>query len=139
MKKFFSVTLLAMFCYVASAVSLKLTWCPSPDSNIASYKVYYTVTNKIAGWTPAQYSGTNCVLSVTNPGTNWLRNYTTNFNIGLTNTYTISNAVVGKTYYIAVTAIDSTGLESLYSNEAERSVTNFPPTIPQNLQIIDIK
>jgi hypothetical protein len=141
MKKTFIALLLAISCYIATAVTLTVTWCPSSDPSVTGYRLYYSVTNKVTGWAPMVYAnGTNCPPgTVISNGTNWLRSYQTNANIGLTNYFTISNAVVGKTYYMAVKAYNAVGLESDWSNEAEKTVTNFPPSAPSNLQIIDIK
>jgi hypothetical protein len=140
-KKLVASLMLALSCYIAAAVSLTVTFCPSTDSSVTGYRLYYSVTNKITGWTPTVYAnGTNCPSgNVLTNGTNWLRSYQTNVNIGRTNYFTISNAVVGKTYYMAVVAYDTNGIQSLLSNEAEKTVTNFPPSAPVNLQIIDIK
>lgn len=141
MKKFFFSVMLVVFCYAAMAVDFKLSWCSSSDASVIGYRVYYTLTNKISNWTPTVYAnGTNCpggaIVSV---GSNWLRNYTITNDVGNVTSYTLNNVVVGKTYYITVAAYDTNGIVSVYSNEMERSATNFPPSAPTNLQIIDIK
>ena len=41
---------------------------------------------------------------------------------GASTTYTVSNLQGGKTYYFAVTAVDSSGKESAFSNEASKVV-----------------
>lgn len=147
MKKIFITILLAISCYIATAVTLNLQWCPSTDATVTGYRVYYSATNKIPGWSPMVYTnGNNCPPgAVVSAGTNWLRSYQTNITIGRTNFYAISNAVVGKTYYITITALNSSILEgegeSDWSNEAEQTVTNInsPPSTPTNLRIIDVK
>ena len=141
MKKTFIAIILAISCCIATAVTLNLQWCPSTDASVTGYRIYYSVTNKIVGWTPTVYSnGTNCPSgTVISQGTNWLRSYQTNVTLGLTNKYSISNAIVGKTYYVSVKALNAAGLESDWANEAEKTVTNFPPSAPTNLQIIDVK
>ena len=49
-------------------------------------------------------------------------NYTTVVNIGNVLSYTVNNLASGHTYYFAVTAYDSTGLESGYSAEASKTL-----------------
>jgi hypothetical protein len=49
-------------------------------------------------------------------------NYTTVINVGNMLSYTINNLASGHTYYFAVTAYDSTGLESGYSAEASKTL-----------------
>ncbi len=82
-------------------------WNPSVDTDVAGYNVYY-------GLASGSYS--NVVA------------------VGNTTTATISNLVDGTTYFIAATAVDSLGLESVFSNEAvfTNAITpppNQPPTL----------
>jgi len=77
----------------ASARIVSLAWEP-PAGNIAGYNLYYG----------------------TSPG-----NYTNNLHVGLTPSYTLSGLSPG-TYYFAVTANDSFGNESDYSNEISRAI-----------------
>jgi hypothetical protein len=74
----------------ACAAQFSLIWDPSGDSDVVGYNVYY-----------GTQSG----------------HYTTEVNAGNTTTYTVSNLQAGSTYYFAVTAYDSYGYESAYSNE----------------------
>src|SRR2546427_585056 len=61
--------------------------------------------------------------------------YPTMVPVGLTTTYTVTNVPTGQTAYFAVTAYDSTGKESAFSNEV--SVT--PGTIPQQqLRVVSV-
>jgi len=71
--------------------SATLAWQPSTDPTVAGYKVYYGVAS---------------------------RTYTNTVDVGPANTATISNLVNGTTYYFAVTAYDSSRMQSLFSNEA---------------------
>lgn len=77
------------------AVSVTLAWNPSPDSSVTGYHVYYGT---------ASHSYTGMVA------------------VGVSATATVSGLTEGTTYYFAVTAIDSLGLESGYSNEIQYSV-----------------
>ena len=56
------------------------------------------------------------------------RSYDQHINVGNTTSYSTSNLTDGSTYYFAVTAYNSSGLESAYSNEISRSSTTLPPT-----------
>jgi alpha-glucosidase len=90
----------------AQAAQVQLAWdAPvqtggTPVPNLAGYKLYY-----------GSQSG----------------QYQTMIPVGLTTTYTVTNVSAGQTSYFAVTAYDTTGTESAFSNEV--SVT--PGTIPQ--------
>jgi ABC-type oligopeptide transport system substrate-binding subunit len=48
--------------------------------------------------------------------------YTQSVNVGNTTSFTINNLASGHTYYFAVTAYDSAGLESGYSAEASKNL-----------------
>jgi hypothetical protein len=87
-----------------AAPSITLAWDPSADPSVAGYKVYYGVAS---------------------------RNYTNSVSAGSATTVTISNLVVGTTYYFAATAYDTNGIESDYSSEVSGSVVlpNQPPTL----------
>ncbi len=65
----------------------------TPLTDLAGYKIYYG----------------------TSPG-----NYTTSIDIGNVTTYTITNLSTG-TYYFTVTAYDSSGIESSYSNQVNKT------------------
>jgi hypothetical protein len=47
--------------------------------------------------------------------------------VGLMTTFTDSNVQAGQTYYYVVTAVDATGAESAYSNEASAGLPNDAP------------
>ena len=87
--------------------SVALMWKPSPDTNVAGYRIYYsTVSHSYA-----------TVISVGN----------------VTNT-AISNLADGTTYFFAATTTDSAGNESGFSNEASfktaiAAIPNQSPTL----------
>ncbi len=79
-------------------------WDASPSTSVTGYNVYY-----------GNSSG----------------NYSSMINAGANLSATLSNLAGGKTYYIAVTAFDSLGNESVYSSEVSFAApgVNQPPTI----------
>ena len=84
-----------------------LTWNKNSESDFAKYRIYYDT-----------YS----------PATT-LRDSTTRL---IDTTKTITGLVNGTTYYFRITAVDSSGLESGYSNEVNAK-PNAPPAAPQSL------
>ncbi len=85
--------------------SVPLAWDPSPSPNIVSYAVYYGTAS---------------------------RNYPYTTNVGNRLTATVSGLQPGQTYFFAVTARDSIGMESLPSGEISYQVpiaTNPPPVV----------
>ena len=98
---FFAISPLA----AVAAGTVTLAWDASSGTNvIANYKVYYGVAS--ATYTNSVAAGTNLTVSV-------------------------SNLVVGVTYYFAATAVDTSGLESDYSTEVSTVISspNQPPTL----------
>ncbi len=92
------------------ANSVNLAWNASPSADVGGYYVYLGVE-----------SG----------------NYTNKLDVGQVTSATISNLVDGLTYYFAVTAYNSSGLESDYSNEMSYTVpasANQPPTLNATFQ-----
>jgi hypothetical protein len=84
----------AQICAFASG-SATLTWLPSTDANVVGYNVYY-------GGTSGDYTNKISTANTTNT--------------------IVSGLVQGVTYYFAVTAYDSSGLESPFSNEASYAI-----------------
>ena len=82
------------------AAGVTLAWDPSSSSNVAGYKVYYGVATGVYIQSQDDGAATNAV---------------------------VTNLVAGSTYYFAAKAYDSTGLESLPSNEVSYNV----PILPQ--------
>ncbi len=74
---------------------LDLAWDANVDSDISGYKIYY-------GTSSGKYDRH---VEVTDPGA------------GDTVTYRLTNLTRGQTYFLAVTAHNSNGNESGYSNE----------------------
>ena len=85
---------------VLAAQSVVLAWQPSPSTNVVGYDIYY---------------GTAC------------RDYDSEITVGNTNSATVTGLADGTTYYFAATAVDSSGVESPFSNEAVYNVPSPPP------------
>ncbi len=79
----------------SSSGTTTLTWDPSTSTNVAGYKVYM-------GTASGTYSSSIMVESTT--------------------TYTVSDLGVGSTYYFAVTAYNTSDIESSFSNEVSKSI-----------------
>jgi fibronectin type 3 domain-containing protein len=83
-----------------------LTWNPSPNTNVAGYKVYFGGAS---------------------------RTYTNSLTLGIVTNVTISGLSEGATYYFGATTVDASGVESDFSNEATYdipgTVSNQPPVV----------
>ncbi len=92
-KFLFALLAFSSFILISGAAwgaQLKFAWDPNGESDLAGYKVYYGTT-----------SG----------------NYGSPINVGNVTTYTLNGLTSGQTYYIAVTAYDTSNNESDYSGE----------------------
>jgi len=88
-----SLALVCFFLLLGSrawAQSVTLEWDANTESDLAGYKVYYGTAS---------------------------RTYGTPITLGKVTTYTVTGLTPGTTYYFAVTAYNTAGLESGYSNE----------------------
>jgi hypothetical protein len=83
------------------ATSAALSWEPNPEGDLAGYKIYYG-TGSLA------YTNTIVLGMTSTPSTP---------------TYTVTNLEEGKTYYFALTAYDTSGYESSFSEEVQKSVS----------------
>ena len=83
------------------AQKVTLSWDPVNATNLGGYRLYY-------GQGP--------------------RTYTSNVNVGLQTTYTLTGLTAGQTYYLAVTAYDTAGgNESVFSNEVSAPIAAVAP------------
>ena len=93
-------------CSWAQAVDVTLAWDPNPPGDqVSYYRVHY--------------------------GTSSL-GYTTSISVGIATTYLVRNLSSQAVYYFAVTAVNSSGIESGYSNEVrypQAPADSTPPTI----------
>jgi hypothetical protein len=80
---------------VQAAQSVTLAWDPNPETDVGGYMVYHGTAS---------------------------RNYTNAVNVRNVTTNTVSGLVNGVTYFFAVTAYNTNGLESDFSDEVRYSV-----------------
>lgn len=86
---------------IVAAQSVTLAWDPDPGPGIAGYRIH---------------SGTKS------------RVYTQVIEVGNATSALVSNLVKGKTYFFAITAYNTDGLESAPSNEVSYAATDSNPT-----------
>jgi hypothetical protein len=113
---FLSSTLLSGILFLAAgssqaAQSVTLAWNPSSGPNVAGYRVH----------------------EGTSTGT-----YTQTISVGNATTATISNLTAGRTYYFAVSAYSSAGVESAYSNQISFTATATPTPKPVIQAAVDL-
>jgi len=92
----------ALFTMAAVADDVRLEWDPNPEPGM----------RYVLHWGPAS------------------RNYTNSVTVSNT-TATISNIVIGARYFVALTAIDTNGLQSAFSDE----VAFIKPSAPRRLRL----
>ena len=84
--------------------AVTLTWNPSPNANVAGYKIYFGGASRV---------------------------YTNSVTLGIVTNVTISGLSEGTTYFFGATTLDVSGIESDFSNEATydipQTVSNPPP------------
>ena len=93
---------------IDSAAQMRLAWNPNTESDLAGYKVYYGTASRTYG---------SCI------------------DVGNVNISTVPGLTQGVTYYFAVTAYDSYGNESGYSNEVYATLA---PTDPEAVSVPNV-
>ena len=91
--------------------SVTLGWDPSPDIDLAGYRVYYQADSQVQ-----PFSGSGAVEG------------SAPIDAATSNSATINGLDPGNSYYFAVTAYNSAGVESVYSNVVEVQEM-VPPTV----------
>jgi hypothetical protein len=112
MKTLLTLALLLIAIVANAAQSVTLAWNANTETNLAGYRLYY-------GTGTRSYGTNQTVLA---PLT----------------TVTITNLQSGRTYYFAVTAYTSDGLESDYSDEVFYRVPGIAPGSPAKPTILRI-
>lgn len=101
-----AIFIVALYAVAAGAAQIQVTWNANTESDLAGYKVYF-------GTAPGQYS---TPVTVTAPS------------------YTFQGATDKTTYYVAVSAFDTSGNESALSDEVSIYVPDVtPPAKPTGL------
>src|SRR5205807_422426 len=95
-----------------NSASVSITTPPPPPSNSASLAWDAVTTPTLAGY--RVYFGTA-------PGT-YLQSLGQGISVGNVTAYTLTGLASGSQYYFAVTAFDTVGVESPYSNEVSKNV-----------------
>lgn len=85
------------------AAQVTLAWDSNTESDLAGYKVYYGATS---------------------------RNYSMFIDVGKVNTYTVTGLTDGNTYYFAVTAYNTSNVESAYSSEVSNRICTYSISPP---------
>ena len=79
--------------------SVMLEWDPSPDADLTGYKVYYQANSSALPFQGTEATQGSSPIDVAN-----------------TTSTTVNGLDPGSSYFFAVTAYNSGGLESIYSN-----------------------
>src|SRR2546426_2895433 len=103
----FVACVLTVLCSLAPALSsaaqVALAWDANTDSDLAGYKLYYSIS-----------SGS----------------YQSSVDVGNVTSYTLSGLLEGQIYYFAATAYNLSGSESGFSNEVSKAIPDVtPPTV----------
>ena len=103
---FVNATALSLLLISNTAFSASLVWDPNAESDLAGYRIYTGVRS---------------------------REYSSMVNVGNTTQYPLTNLTQGTTYYFALTAYNSAGLESDFSQEINYTPasSNTPPHISE--------
>jgi hypothetical protein len=90
----------------SNSAEVSFTWKANAEPDLAGYKLYIGNQSRI---------------------------YSSSVNVGLTTTFRLAGLVPGTTYFFALTAYNTNGIESLFSNElmyqAPELPTNSPPAL----------
>ncbi|MCE5274655.1 MAG: fibronectin type III domain-containing protein, partial [Deltaproteobacteria bacterium] len=89
------IIIVVQFAQIASAAAVRISWLSNSESDLAGYRVYYGSTS---------------------------RNYQWYIDAGRTTSTQINNLVNGVTYYFALTAYDTSGNESAFSQEIPAAI-----------------
>jgi len=101
----FLIVFSSLFLYQSAlAAQIKLAWDANGESDLAGYKIYYGTSSK-------SYAGS--------------------VDVGNATSYTLTGLTQGQTYYIAVSAYNTSGSESGYSSEVSGVATEPAPPVSE--------
>lgn len=104
------VVLLALVGLSAKAATVTFSWNANTESDLAGYRFHSGLSSRV---------------------------YTNSVNVGLATSYTVTNFPYDVTGYFAVTAYNTSGLESDLSNELFVNIpTPVPPGVPTSLAVL---
>ena len=142
MKKL-SILLLVIAVFFAApqqsiAATVTLAWCRSPEPDVAGYRLYYG-SGITTNWQPevlllADTNNPCGAFTYISRGSNWFRAYSTNINVGNVTNATVSDLTYNIDYYFSVTAYNTSGLESEFSNEIKFTPIRPKPLPPSNFR-----
>ena len=128
------LVLLILFLFISSPLlahsgSIPISWDKNTEEDLAGYKIYYNIN------TPGEpYIGVGAKEGDSPIILPLAELFDPN------NPEFVLSGLSDTTYYIAVTAIDTGNLESLYSNEVSATITNIiPPSPPRNCIIRELQ
>ena len=101
--------LVLLFAGALQAQSITLAWDPNTESNLSYYVLYYGTASGV---------------------------YSTNVNVGKVTTYTQTGLIAGQRYYLALKAVNTSGLQSGFSNEVN-GIAGTPPAAPTILSPVN--
>jgi PKD repeat protein len=104
-----AILLLLIIAVRAHAGQATLAWDASTDPKVTGYKLYYGTASRTYSPTP--------------------------ISVGMVTSYTVSNLTEGARYYFAVTAHDSRGAQSAFSNEVSGTIPYAAPVASFNSNV----
>lgn len=103
------VLVILMFVGTALAGDIKIAWDANTETDLAGYNVYY---------------GTVARTGV-DPKVCNMCGYIAKVPLAKVVTYTLTGLTVGTTYWISLTAFNTSGVESIFSNEVNGPAKNY--------------
>lgn len=116
-KTFFTIILLIIFGAAFSAqaaVQVTATWSANSESDLAGYNIYRSTTSG------SGYMKINSSVIIKTASPQYVDNFT--------------GSVEGDYYYV-VTAVDTSGNESTYSNEGSTHIDTVAPNAPSSITV----
>lgn len=110
-----------VYASLAIGAEIKISWDANTETDLAGYNIYYGTTARIG----------------VDPKVCTMCGYTTKKTSGTATTYIITGLTQGTTYWISVTAFDTSNNESGFSNEVNGPAKDYvAPDVPKNIRIV---